>query len=218
MNWGDFLAELRTELNDAGATQKFSDALLFSYLRDGAVAISEWLPRDISRVELTASEGDAQQFALPSDFLEEYLVECPADNALSFRFTRPGVRRTSSSRPLFYWVNAGNLYLDADPGSNAVLISYYGVHGIPADAADTAFDLTVPLRDIELLKLYILGRVFQRERSRQSLLDRFKIGTSDRTDNPITPEVNDFLIQYHEKLQERVGGKTVFLQRERSRK
>jgi hypothetical protein len=108
--------------------------------------------------------------------------------------------------------------LDADPGSDAVLLSYYGVHGLPADAADVTFDLTVPLRDIELLKLYILGRVFQRARSRQSMLDRFKLGTSDRTDNPITPEVNDFLVQYENKLQERVGGKTVFLHRERRRK
>jgi hypothetical protein len=218
MNWGDFLAELRTELSDDGATPKFSDALLYSYLRDGVVAISEWLPRDVSRIELTASVGNAQQFALPSDFLEEYLVECPVNNALSFRFTRPGVRRTSSSRPLFYWVNAGNLYLDADPGSDAVLLSYYGVHGLPADADDTSFELTVPMRDIELLQLYILGRVFQRDRSRQSQLDRFKLGSSDRQDNPLTPETNHFLIQYHEKLQDRVGGKTVFLNRERRRK
>jgi hypothetical protein len=50
------------------------------------------------------------------------------------------------------------------------------------------------------------------------MLDRFKLGTSDRTDNPITPEVNDFLVQYENKLQERVGGKTVFLHRERRRK
>jgi len=216
MNWGDFLAEMREELNDTGATPKFSDELLFSYLRDGTVALSEWLPRDISRVELTASETDAKQFALPSNFLEEYLVECPLDNALSFRFARPGVRRTTSSRPLFYWVNAGNLYLDADPGSNTVLISYYGVHGLPANAADTTFDLTVPLRDIELLKLYILGRVFQRSRSRQSMLDRFKVTSGERTDNPITPEVNEFMTQYQDKLQERVGGKVVFLHRERS--
>jgi len=218
MNWGDFLAELRTELSDTGATPKYSDELLFSYLRSGTVALSEWLPRDLNRVELVASVDDAKQFALPADFIEEYLVECPQDNALSVKHTRPGVRRTPSSRPLFYWVNAGNLYLDADPGGNALLISYYGVHGLPANAADASFNLTVPLRDIELLQLYILGRAFQRERSRQSMLDRFKLGTSDRTDNPITPEVNDFLIQYHEKLQERVGGKTVFLQRERRRK
>jgi hypothetical protein len=218
MNWGDFLMELRTELSDAGATPKYSDELLFSYLRGGIVSLSEWLPRDFSRVELTASADNAKQFALPPDFIEEYLVECPADNALSFKHARPGVRRTSSSRPLFYWVNAGNLYLDADPGDSALLLSYYGLHGVPTDASDTSFELTVPLRDIELLQLYILGRTFQRERSRQSMLDRFKLTTSDRTDNPITPEVNDFLVQYHEKLQERVGGKTVFLQRERRRK
>jgi hypothetical protein len=182
------------------------------------VAVSEWLPLDFSRVELTASVDNPQQFALPDDFLEEYLVEVPADNALSLKVARPGVRRTPSSRPLFYWTNGTNLYLDADPGDDAVLLSYYGVHGLPADADDTSFELTVPMRDIELLQLYILGRVFQRDRSRQSQLDRFKLGSSDRQDNPLTPETNHFLIQYHEKLQDRVGGKTVFLNRERRRK
>lgn len=218
MNWGAFLSELRTELSDTGATPKFSDELLYSYLRSGVTAVSEWLPRDFSRVELTASVDNPKQFVLPSDFIEEYLVECPEDTALSPRVTRPGVRRTSSSRPIFYWVNAGNVYLDADPGDNAVLLSYYGVHGLPADATDTTFELTVPLRDIELLQLYILGRAFQRERSRQSMLDRFKLGTADRQDNPITPEVNTFLVQYTEKVNERVGGQAVFLQRERRRK
>jgi hypothetical protein len=218
MNWGQFLTELRSELKDDGTTQKFSDDLLYVFLRDGIWALSEWLPRDIGRITLTAEETDPKKFALPTDFIEEYLVECPLDNALTFRYVRPGVRRATSVRPLFYWTNTGYLFLDADPGENAVLISYYGVHGIPADASDQTFDLTVPMRDIELLKLYIFGRVFQRERSRQSLLDRFKVGTGDRQDNPIEPEVVDYMGQFNEKLAERIGGKAVFLTRERRRK
>ena len=218
MNWGQFLTELRSELKDDGTTQKFSDDLLYVFLRDGIWALSEWLPRDIGRVTLTAEETDPKKFALPTDFIEEYLVECPLDNALTFRYVRPGVRRATSVRPLFYWTNAGFLFLDADPGENTVLISYYGVHGIPPDASDTNFDLTVPMRDIELLKLYILGRVFQRERSRQAMLDRFKLGTGDRQDNPIEPEVVDYMEQFQEKLAERIGGKAVFLTRERRRK
>jgi hypothetical protein len=218
MNWGAFLDELRIELNDAGATPKFSDDLLYTFFRDGAWALSEWLPRDFGRVELVAEETDAKKFALPADFIEEYIVESPLDNALTFKFMRPGVRRASSARPLFYWTNAGYLFLDADPGDNAVLISYYGVHGIPANAADLEFELTIPYRDVELLKLYILGRTFQRERSRQAMLDRFKLGSSDRQDNPVTPEVNEFLKQFNEKLNDRTGGKAVFLSRTRRRK
>jgi hypothetical protein len=218
MNWGEFLSELRNELNDSGATPKFSDDLLYVFLRDGVWALSEWLPRDFGRVELLAQEADPKKFALPADFIEEYLVECPADKALTFRFVRPGVRRAASARPLFYWTNAGYLFLDADPSGNAPLISYYGVHGTPANAEDASFELTVPLRDVELLKLYILGRAYQRERSRQSMLDRFKLGSGDRQDNPVTPEVNEFMLQFNEKLSERVGGKAVFLTRNRTRK
>lgn len=218
MNWGEFLTELRGELNDTSATPKFSNDQLYVFLRDGTVSLSEWLPRDVGRLALTAEVTDTKKFALPSDFIEEYLVESPLDNALSFRFVRPGVRRSTSARPLFYWTNAGFLFLDADPGANAVLISYYGVHGIPANAADTTFVLTIPLRDIELLKLYILGRAYQRERSRQSMLDRFKLGSGDRQDNPVSPEVNEYLQQFNEKLYERIGGKAVFLSRDRSRK
>jgi hypothetical protein len=74
------------------------------------------------------------------------------------------------------------------------------------------------MRDIELLKLYILGRVFQRERSRQAMLDRFKLGTGDRQDNPIEPEVVDYMEQFNEKLADRIGGRAVFLTRERRHK
>ena len=218
MNWGEFLSELRNELNDTGATPKFSDDLLYVFLRDGAWALSEWLPRDFGRLELVEEGADPKKFALPADFIEEYLVECPLDNALTFRFVRPGVRRATSVRPLFYWTNAGYLFLDADPRGNAVLVSYYGAHGTPADASDTSFELTVPTRDVELLKLYILGRAYQRERSRQSMLDRFKLGPGDRQDNPVTPEVNEFMQQFNQKLIERSGGKTVFLTRNRTRK
>ena len=218
MNWGAFLSELRGELNDTGTTPKFSDDLLYVFFRDGVWALSEWLPRDFGRVELTAETTDTKKFALPADFIEEYLVESPLDSALTFRFVRPGVRRTQSARPLFYWTSAGYLFIDADPGDNAVLISYYGVHGIPASATDVSFELTVPIRDVELLKLYILGRAYQRERSRQSMLDRFKLGTGDRQDNPVTPEVNEFMQQFQSKLNERTGGKAVFLSRVRRNK
>ena len=218
MNWGAFLTELRSELNDEGATPKFSDDLLYTFLRDGIWAVSEWLPRDFGRVVLTAEEADPKKFALPADFIEEYLVEVPEDNALSMRFVRPGVRRSTSARPLFYWTNAGFLFLDAEPGANAVLISYYGVHGIPAASDDLTFELTVPLRDVELLKIYILGRAYQRERSKQSMLDRFKLGTGDREDNPVSNEVNEFYVRFEKKMEERVGGKAIFLSRDRTRK
>lgn len=76
----------------------------------------------------------------------------------------------------------------------------------------------MPLRDVELLKIYILGRAYQRERSKQSMLDRFKLGTGDREDNPVSNEVNEFYVRFEKKMEERVGGKAIFLSRDRTRK
>jgi hypothetical protein len=122
--------------------------------------------------------------------------------------------RVASTRSLFYHIDSGSLYLDADPGENAVYLSYYGVHSIPDDADDCECDLTTEMGDMEILKLYVNARVNERERNRQSRLDRFKLGSGDRQDNPIAPEVTDLFARYYEKLAERTGG-TIFLYRPR---
>lgn len=218
MNLGEFYTEIRLELKDDGATPKWSDALLYVFLRDGIYDFSEVIPLEKSRVELTVDGSDPQKFDLPTDFLSEVLVESPLDYALSKRYFRPGVRWSESQRTLQYWIQSTALYVDADPGSDGVHLSYRAVHGIPANATDTSYTLTIPDRDIELIKLYVMGRVYQRERSRQSMLDRFKVGSSDREDNPVTNEYNAYMYRYIQEMEKRRGGKTIMLVRVRRRK
>jgi len=214
MNWDDFLSGIRTDLGDTGTTPKYPDALLYSYFRSAIWDVSMYFPRRFDHVTLEVDEADAKKFGLPDDFISEIVVECPEDNLLLPRRDRPGFKRTPSTHPLFYEVSGNNLYLDANPGGATVLLSYYGVHGLPVvttgdddaitytDGAEDPgpFILTVPDRDIELVAIYIKALINQRERTKQSSLDRFKLSTGTRQDNPIAPEVEDYFAEYRSKI------------------
>jgi hypothetical protein len=227
MDWGDLVSSIRIDLGDNTGT-KYSDELLYNYLRSAIWDVSMYYPRRFDHVTLVVSTDSPKKFALPSDFISEIVVECPADNSLSLRRDRPGYKHISGVRPLLYELDGSNLYLDADPGGDAVLLSYYGVHGLPVktvgedgtvtytDGKDPVgeFILTIPDRDLELVTLYMKALVNQRERTKQSLLDRFKPGTGNRQDNPIIMEVEDFFREYRLKLAER-SGKTVFMSHSR---
>jgi hypothetical protein len=214
MNWGEFLSELRVELNDVTSPNKWDDGLLYVYTRDGIWDMSQYLPRRLDGVVLVQDGTIQTKFALPTGFMKEIYVESPAGTTLERRLMRPGSIRATSNHSLFYHVDSGNLYLDADPGDDAVYLSYYGVHSIPAAKSDASCVLTTEMGDMEILKLYVNARVNERERNRQARLDRFKLGSGDRQDNPIQPEVHDLFARYYEKLAERTGG-TIFLYRPR---
>jgi hypothetical protein len=214
MNWGDFVSVVRTDLGDSETTPKLTNALLYSYARSAIHDVSAYFPRRFDHVALEVDAADPKKFALPSDFIEEIVVECPEGNALSARQSRPGFRRTPAARPLFYEISGNALYLDADPGGSAVLLTYSAVHGLPASADDVTFDLTNPARDIELVQLYVKALCEQRARTKQASLDRFKLGSGDRQDNPIAPEVTDYFAEYRDKIAERSGG-VIYLNRPR---
>ncbi len=232
MNWDDFVASIRTDMSDNNAPPKYSDALLYNYFRSAIWDVSMYFPRRFDHVALEVDEVDPKKFALPAGFISAIVVECPGDNALSLKRDRPGYRRTPSISPMFYELDANTLYLDADPGGAPVLLSYYGAHGLPVvatgedgkttytsgiqdeDGHSLPFVLTVPDRDIELVTLYVKALINQKERSKQSYLDRFKLGSGTREDNPIMPETTSCFSEYNHKLAERTG-RTIFLTRPR---
>ncbi len=128
MKWDEFVASIRTDLNDNNAaTPKYSNALLYNYFRSAIHDVSMYFPRRFDHVALAVDVADAKKFALPSDFIEEIVVECPEDTFLSARQARPGFKRTPANRPLFYEISGNSLYLDANPGGNAVLLTYNAV-------------------------------------------------------------------------------------------
>jgi hypothetical protein len=212
MIWDDFVKSIRIDMGDNSTPPKYSNELICSYFRSAIWDVSMYFPLRFDHVALVVSADDAKKFALPSNFIEEVMVECPRDTLLSLRRDRPGTKRAPANSPMFYELDGSHLYLDADPGSFSVLLSYYGVHGLPEGAGDVNSILTVPDRDLELVALYVKALINQRERTRQSSLDRFKLGTGDRLDNPIAPEVEDYFREYRNKVAERSGG-TIFLQR-----
>ena len=213
--WASFLAEMRIELDDLGTTPRWADSVLYIFLRDGIWDYSQYFPIREDHVALVAAIGDDRKYVLPSSFMDDILVECPSGNYLDVRRERPGVRLSASSSPLFYYVDAGSLYLDASPGGTPVLLSYYGAHGIPANATDTTFALTVPQSDLEVLKLYVQARVNVLIRTRQAQLDRFKLGSGARTDNPIVEETTDFFARYNSAIAMRLRPVAIRLYRPR---
>jgi hypothetical protein len=216
MNWGALLTEIRTvDIDDAGATPKFTNAALYAYLREAVNDYSQFLPLRKMDVVLVSDAGNPKKFLLPADFQAEVSV------ALGGRLLEPqrgrlGTNAAPGNRPFFYRIeNKSALYLDADPGDVDVVLSYDAFYPIPANADDVTFELTVPSADIDLIKLYIEGKVNAKIRNAQARLDRFKLGNSARTDNPMSNEVEDFFAAYKEKLAERIPSKSLTLYRPR---
>src|SRR5688572_4845323 len=132
MNWGDLLEELRDNLEDTSATPKYTDKQLYRYTREAVADYSQWLPLKKSDVTLTQDIVDPKKFALPADFIAEISVECPDDHFLEPRRGRLGTNVVTSNRPFFYRIDDTNLFLNTDPGDNAVLLSYDAYHPMPA--------------------------------------------------------------------------------------
>ena len=219
MNWGDLLSELRVDIDDTSATPKFSDKLLFTYLRDAVSDYSQFLPLVFEDVQLTQDTDNPKKFALPADFIEDISVSCPAGRYLEPRRGRLGTKVAQSATPLFYHTDSNSLlYLDADPGEDAVLLSYKALHPLPTSESDVTFKFTIPDANMELIKLYMVAKVNAKIRNVQARLDRFKLTAGSRSDNPMSEEVEDFFEEYHKKLRERIQSAPVILYRVRKYK
>ena len=219
MNWGDLLTELRVDIDDTSATPKFSDKLLFTYLRDAVSDYSQFLPLVFEDAQLTQDTDNPKKFALPADFIEDISVSCPAGRYLEPRRGRLGTKVAQSATPLFYHTDSNSLlYLDADPGEDAVLLSYKALHPLPTSESDVTFKFTIPDANMELIKLYMVAKVNAKIRNVQARLDRFKLTAGSRSDNPMSEEVEDFFEEYHKKLRERIQSAPVILYRVRKYK
>lgn len=212
--WGTLRTAIREELKDVTEGKyRWSDALLFLYVKDALNDYSLWFPDREDRKVLVLS---ADHYTLPVDYVEVLYMECPADRYLEQRRPRPGVRYPSrSGKPFFYHIQGGKLYLDV-PSSEDVLMTYNKVHEAPDTVDDDTHTLTVPVTDEELIRLFILAKCYGYLRSRQSAMDRYKDRSqsgSTRQDNPLHPEVEDLMAEYYKKLYDRVGGGTIKLHR-----
>jgi hypothetical protein len=207
--WVDLLADIKADIADDGT--RWSDTALYLYAKDAIRDYSTYFPRRFYRVELVGSEG---VYTLPSDFVADIAVECPKETYLERRYRHPGARFKTLSRPIHYYVEGGTLYVNGPPlDGDPVLLSYNALHEVPSAVNDDTFVLTVPAMDEELIRLYVKAKAFENLSGQQSVLDRFKLGGSKRTDNPVFIPAEDLMEDYLRKIAERTTGGSIELWR-----
>lgn len=209
--WGLFLAAIRAELNDDKTNQRWSNEVLYTWTCDGVRDYSMTLPLR-SSASLTIS---GSSYPVPTDFIADIFVECPLGTTLTKRIMAPGYRyQTRTGYPTQYWLDGPNIVINGSaPDDEDPLLHYHAVHTTPSGVDDTSFSFSVPDRDIELIRLYVRSRALQQMRTSTALLDRFKLGSGTRTDNPITPEVDNLMVEYEKKLAQRIPGGVIRLWR-----
>lgn len=206
--WADLLADIRLDLQDTSDNPKYPDKVLYLYAKDAIRDYSTWFPKRNDHVELALFNST---YPLPADFLEDIHVECPAGTFLEKRFIQPGVTLRQTPLPSYYYIHGGNLYLSS-PWDGPIYITYLGTHPVPASEAADTFTITIPEADLELLRLYVKAKTLGQMRGRQAALDRFKV-TGKRDDNPLAPETDDLMGQYHQAVAQRVRGGVILLHR-----
>jgi len=218
--WGELRSEIREDIADAGAREKYSDTLLYTYFKDAIRDYSTYFPIRVDREELTGSGKGP--YTLPDALVNILFVECPEDRYLEYRLAHPGARYPKTTgQPFFFFVDGGSLYMDGSPISgDTVLMTYEAVHTLPEDAIpeeddDATIDdaiLTVPTQDEELLRLYVKAKVYELVRTKTARLDRFR--EDERDQNPVVQEVRNLMRDYHQKIAERYRGGAIMLHRQ----
>ena len=215
--WVDLLKDIRTDLQDEAATPRWSDHLLYLYAKDGIRDYSLWFPKRVDNLALTLVNGRSEgPYPLPSDFIEDIQVECPAGYFLQRIQIKPNTRRLKGTSQFanYYYIQGGNLYLGS-PAADVPSLTYLASHAVPTSEADDVFVVTVPDADLELIRLYIKAKVNAQMRTRQASLDRFKVGSGKRDDNPLAPEVDDVWKEYNDAIIKRINGGVIILYRMR---
>lgn len=209
--WAQLLANIRLDLKDTGTTPRYSSELILLYAKDAIRDYSTYLPLRKDEVTMTLSGG---AYSVPTDLVNIVDVQCPKGKFLERRQERPGSRYYPAALPLLYYVAGGKIYLDHTPLSgDGVYLTYDALHPIPSSTNDTTWNSTYPDADEELIRLYVKAKANEHIRTQQAALDRFKLGSGDRDDNPLSPEVLDLMTEYHRKLAERMPGGAIRLWR-----
>lgn len=211
--WGELLADIRADLKDTSSTPRWPDSSLYVWAKDAIRDYSLHFPQELD-VILSESGG---VYPLPSNFLEDIFVTNPEDRFLETRLTRPGVKyNTLVTRPTTYWIRGNDLYLNGVT-SEEVTLFYTAWHDVPTSEDDTTMELTIPVQDEELIRLFVKAKATEQIRTKQSNLDRFRPGSGARTDNPLEPETANLMFEYLRRVSQRYRGGVIKLYRTGSR-
>jgi hypothetical protein len=161
------LTSTRAELNDAGVTKLWSDALLQQWLAEAIRSYSARLPKEATTT-LSSVAGQAA-YALPSDFARVVRVEHPTR---TYRVCAPLVGGDAAAEvlalvdleasvqaagPYTYDLYGGSLVLDPAPAASgeSIVLRYLATYAEPSADGDT---LATPVRDDDLLIWWVCAR------------------------------------------------------------
>jgi hypothetical protein len=210
--WLALRNDIRADLKDTGTTPKYSNDIIYLYLKDAIRDYSMYFPIKCSR-EVLALNALKTAFVMPTDYMGGAVAECPLNRLLEERLATAGNIYNTLYTATTFAIVGGLLYINGDPLTSTVYLSYDARHPIPATAADDAFVMTIPTDDEELIRIYIKAKIYGQTRTLASSLDRFKLGTGARDDNPLRPEVGNLMDEYHAKIDERFPGGVIKLYR-----
>jgi hypothetical protein len=203
--WEQLLSDTRIDLKDTSAQKRWSDDMLFLWVKDAITDFSQHFPHT-RRVALLAAEDEG--YLLPEDYIRELLVETPSGTYLGKRVLAPNSLSLTQTIPSVYYIQEDRLYLNGET-DDEVYLTYEALHEYPKRADDLSCRLTITRADEELIRLYIKAKAAEQTRTQQSNLDRFRPGSGDRQDNPMEPENRNLMEAYHQKIFERVQGQTL---------
>ena len=215
--YAQLLADIRVELKDTAKT-KWPDETLYIWVKDAIKDYSGWFPLPTERYDMGTLDAN-NSAALPADFLsgQDWTVESPPNTFLERRAGRPGSKYTTPASPTLYFISGGRLHLNAAP-TDSVLMTYGAMHTIPATYLSTTTVMSIPSSDEELIRLYVVAKANEQVRTKQSSIDRFKLGAGRRDDNPVGLEVATLMDEYLAKIAERSPGGAVALYRQGKRR
>lgn len=207
--YAQLLSDIRVDLKDTdSASFKFSAESMYIWVKDAIKDYSYWFPYRIDRLILSLDSDFSAD--LPTDFLQEYNVECPENTFLERKLPAGGITFINPSSPTLYFISGGKLSLDASPPGDC-LLTYGALHTIPATYLSTTTVMSVPPRDEELIRLYTIAKANEQTRTKQTSIDRFKLGAGRRDDNPVHLEVETLMDEYLAKIAERSSGGAIKL-------
>ena len=200
--WSSLFADIRNDLNDTSATPRWTDTLLLLFAKDAVRIYSVNLPRLVYREEISAKDGS---FELPAGVLSIVAVETQEGVYLGRFQPKPGKRVRAPGAANAYFTDGRKLYLNVAPvDENTLLLTYRAYYSVPTVVASTT-ESGIPPEDEELIRLYVKAKISEQMRLGQSSLDRFK-PAGNRDDNPLLPEHNELMAEFHTRIAQRLGG------------
>lgn len=203
--WATLRAKVRRQLNDTGATPRWSNDLLLDYAVRAVEAYSEFFPLASTA---TPTAGDtAGQYIVDEEWeITGVSHETAADYE---EFLEPLARGPGTAMHVYaegYWQDGVTIYVTPTTLED-VKVAYTTCHTRPT--TDNSV-LTIPLKDEGLIEFHIYGMAMDSYVGRSALLDRWKEKGS-RSDNPVIIASWNWKKEWSAQIGQRLSGRSVHL-------